>query len=122
MTKHLLAGAAAFAMMTSVAFAQGMSSGSSSSTQSTTTTTTTAPAVGNYNTYENQHSTDAKGIATDTSKTFESGPAGSKSTSNSKVTSPSGVEQSASQELRTNTPDGGSTMSKKTTTTTTIDQ
>jgi len=121
MTKHLLAGAAAFALMTSVAFAQGMSSESSSTTQSTTTTTT-APAVGNYNTYENSHSTDTKGVATDTSKTFETGPAGSKSTASSTTTAPNGAEQSASHEVRTSTPDGGSTLSKQTTSTTTISQ
>jgi hypothetical protein len=36
MTKHWLAGAAALAMMTGVAYAQGMSSGSSVATQPTT--------------------------------------------------------------------------------------
>jgi len=121
MMKHLLAGAAAFAMMTSVAFAQGMSSESSSTTQSTTTTTTAQP-VGSYNSYENHQSTDSKGNAVDTSKTFKSGPGGSEATSSSKITSQNGAEQSASHEIQTNTPDGGSTTSRKTTTTTTIDQ
>ena len=51
MTRHWLAGVAAFAMMTGVAVAQGMSSKSSTSTQSTTTTTT-PPVAGSYNASE----------------------------------------------------------------------
>lgn len=116
MTKQLLAGAAAFAMMTGVAFAQGMASESSSST---TTTTTTAPAAGSMSTYENRQTTDTKGVETDTSKTFERDAAGSKATSSARVTAPDGSEQSAAHETLTTTPDGGSTLSKKSTTTTT---
>ena len=46
MTKHWLAGAAAFAMMTGVAFAQSSSSDTTTTTQSTTTMP--VPLVGSY--------------------------------------------------------------------------
>src|SRR5579862_9897791 len=116
MTKHLLAGAAAFAMMTGVAFAQSMSSDTSTSIQSTTTTTT-APAAGSYNSYETHRSTDTNGDTSATSKTYQSGPAGSKATSDSQMTGPDG-SQRASHEIETKSMDGGSTMSKQTSTTT----
>jgi len=115
MMKHWLAGAAAFALMTGVAFAQGMSSESSTTTQSTTTTT--VPSVGSFNTYENHQSTDTKGNVTDTSKTFQSGAGGTRATSDSKTTAPDGSAQ-ISHEIQTKSPDGGATLSKKTTTTT----
>jgi hypothetical protein len=117
MTRYWLAGAAAFALMTSVAFAQGMSSESSSSTQSTTTTT--VPTVGSYSSSETQHGTDSYGNTVDKSKTYNSGAGGTNATSASRITAPDGSVQSTSQEKQTNTPDGGSIITKKTTTTTT---
>ena len=71
MTRQWLAGAAAFAMMTGVACAQGMSSDTSTSTQSTTTST--APAVGSYNSNSYQKSTDSSGNVTDKSSSYHSG-------------------------------------------------
>jgi hypothetical protein len=119
MTKYWLAGAAAFAMMTSVAFAQGMSSESSTSTQSTTSP---VPAVGSYNSSETQHSTDSNGNATDKSKTFHSGMNGSHATSSSTTVSPDGSEQSTYHEHQATAPDDGLAISKKSSTsTTTID-
>lgn len=118
MTKHWLAGAAAFAMMTGVAFAQSVST-ESSSTQSKTITTAPAPvpAVGTFNSYETRQNTDTNGTATDTSKTFESGPAGSKATSNSRIMSRDGSEQTTSHDTRTDVPGVGTTINKSSTTT-----
>jgi hypothetical protein len=115
MMKHLVAGAAALAMMTGAALAQGMSSESSSSTQSTTTTV--VPTIGSTNSYETHRSTDGNGDSSATSKTYQSGPGGSKATSNSQTTGPDG-SQSASHEIETKSMDGGSNTSKQTSTTT----
>ncbi len=84
MTRHLLAGAAAFAMMTGVAFAQGMPSESSTTTRSTTTST--VPTVGSYKSSETHWGIDRNGDATHTKKTYHSGASGSTATSKTRTT------------------------------------
>jgi hypothetical protein len=111
MKTYLLAGTAAFVMMTGVAFAQ------STSVQSTTTVT--APAVGTYSSSETQRSTNGDGTATDKSMSYQSGPTGSKTTSSSRTVSPDGSEQSTYKEKHIDAM-GDSSVSKDTTTTTTV--
>jgi hypothetical protein len=116
MTRYWLAGAAAFAMMTGVALAQGMSSETTNSTSSTTTTI--APIVGTYSSTSTQRTIDSNGNAVDESRSYETGTGGSSSSSSSQTISPDGSQLNSVQVEKSVTPDGGSTVSKKTTTTT----
>src|SRR6185437_15125353 len=70
MTKYLLAGAAAFALMSGVAFAQ-----SSISTQSTTTTNG-APVNEGYSVNKTQKAIDSNGNEINKSRAYESGAGG----------------------------------------------
>jgi hypothetical protein len=110
MTKIWLVGAAAFTMMTGVAFAQS----ASTSTQSTTTI---APAEGTYHSSETQKSTDSDGTATDKTQTYKSGPGGSKATSSSHTTSSDGSEQSTYKEKHVDDPAVDTTVNKSSSTT-----
>jgi hypothetical protein len=117
MTKFLLAGASAFALMTGAAFAQGMSTDTSTSTQSTTSTT--APVMGTYNATKSQKAIDSDGTESQKSQTYSAGMGGTKATSNSSTTSADGSQQNSSQQERTSSPMGGTTSSSHTSTTTT---
>jgi hypothetical protein len=117
MTRHWLAGAAAFAMMTGVAFAQDTSSESSTTTRSTTST---VPGVGSYSSSETRQGTDRDGNAVDTKTIFHGDAGGSTATTQTRTASPDGSALTTSQEKQTDTPNSGSTTEK--TTTTTIDR
>ena len=111
MMKYWLAGAAAFAMMSGVALAQGVS------TQSTTTVTT-PPPVSTYTTTQTQRSTDSNGTTADKMSTYQSGPGGSKEVSKSQTVAPDGSMEKTYQEKRVDPLQGSTTYEKKTTTTT----
>ena len=115
MTRHLLAGAAAFALMTGVAFAEDMSSESSTTTRSTTTTT--VPGVGSYKSSETHQGLDRDGNAIHTKKTYHSGANGSTATTRTRTTSPDASERTTYHERQTDSPYSGSTTERKTTTT-----
>ena len=120
MMKTLCSGAAALAMMTGVALAQGVSSDTTTSTQSTTTTTVipAAPATSTYNSSKWQKSTDSNGVQTDKSQSYSSGANGSKATSTIRTTEPDGSQTSTQRDERTISPSGDTTTNKSTTTTT----
>jgi len=115
MTRYWLAGAAAFALMTGVALAQGMSSETTRSTISTTSTA--VPITESYSSSSTQH-VDRNGNAVDESRTYQSESGGSTTSTNSQTTAPDGSVQNSYHEEKSVTPDGGSTISRKTTTTT----
>jgi hypothetical protein len=111
MMKHWLAGAAAFAMMTGVAFAED------ASTTTRSMTTSTAPAVGGYKSSEIHRDIDRDGSATRTKKTYHSNANGSTVT-RTRTVMPDG-SRTMSREKET-APYSGSSIEK--TTTTTIDR
>ena len=117
MTRHWLAGAAALAMMTGVAFAQDTSSESSTTTRSTTSM---GPGVGGYNSSETRQGIDRDGNAVDTKKIIHGDADGSTATTQTRTASPDGSALTTSREKQTDTPYSGSTTEK--TTTTTIDR
>jgi hypothetical protein len=125
MTGNWLVGAAAFAMMTGVAFAQDRPSEPSTTTRSVTTST--APAVGSdksrehhwgigsYKWGENHRDIDRDGSATRTKKTVHSNASGSTVTSKTRTEMPDGSRIiSREKEI---TPNSGSSIEKKSTTT-----
>jgi hypothetical protein len=114
MTRYWLASAAAFAMMTGVALAQGMSSQSTTSS----TTSTTVPVVGSYSATETQRTIDSNGNQIDKSRSYQTGSGGSSSSSSSQATSPDGALQIDRHEENSVSPDGATTVTRKTTTTT----
>jgi hypothetical protein len=114
MKRLLLAGAAAFALMTGVALAQGAPTESSTTTRSTTTST--VPAVGSYKSSETHQGVDHEGNAIHKKKTYHSGASGSTVTSRTRTALPDG-SRTTYREKQTD-PYSGSTTEKKTTTTT----
>ena len=111
MIKHWLTGAAAFAMMTGVALAQGVPSDSS-------TTTSKAPAVGSYKSSETHMGLDRDGNVTHVKKTYHASASGAHATTRTRTVLPNGAAQMTSHERRTDVPYSGSSTEKKTTTTT----
>jgi hypothetical protein len=125
MMRHWLVGAAAFAMMTGVAFAE------ESSTTTRSMTTSTAPAVGSYKASEthrgigwgfghhkwreSHRDMDRDGYATRMKRTYHSNANGSTVTSKTRTEMPDG-SRTTHREKET-TPYSGSTVEKKTTTT-----
>jgi hypothetical protein len=111
MTRHLLAGAAAFAMMTGVAFA--------ADTESTTTTRSTAtPAVGNYQSSETHRGNDHDGYMARMKRFVHrnaNGGNGSTVSSKTRTTMPDGSRTTVRE--KETTPLSGSSTEKKTTTT-----
>jgi hypothetical protein len=114
MTEYLLASAAAIALMTGVAFAQGIPPESS-----TTQTTTTSPALpaGSFKASVTQHGVDSDGNGIDTKRTYHSGPDGTSVTTRGRSTSPDGSTQTTYKEHRSDSPDHDPAMDSKTTTT-----
>jgi hypothetical protein len=137
MTKYWLAGAAAFAMMTGVAFAEGMPSEST-----TTRSTTTVPAVGSHKSSESHRAIDRDGYATKMKRIYHSdrdgmrrvyhsdgdgmrrvyhgGADGWKATSRTLTMSHDGSARTTYRVKQTGSPYSGSSTEK--TTTTTIDR
>jgi hypothetical protein len=125
MTRHWLAGAAAFAMMTGVAFAE------ESSTTTRSMTTSAVPSVGSYKSSETHRGVgwglghykssetrrdmDRDGYATRTKKTYRSNANGSTVTSKTRTEMPDG-SRTTYREKET-APNSGSTIEKKSTTT-----
>jgi hypothetical protein len=118
MTKHWLAGAAAFAMMTGVALAQSDSSDTRTSTQSNTTTNNPS-APGSYNASKVQKTTDGDGDKTVHSQTYKSNADGTSAASSTRTRTDDGSRESTSHEERTNAPVDDTTTTDKTSTTTT---
>jgi hypothetical protein len=110
MTKYLLAGAAAFAMMTGVAFAE------ESSTTTRSMTTSPVPAVGSYKSSETH-----RGIHRDNryaihmKRSFHNGEHGWKASSRMRSVMPDGSR--STYRVKETGPFSGSTVEKKTTTT-----
>lgn len=117
MTRHWLAGAAAFAMMTGVALAQSTSSDTTTSSQSTTTANS-PPVTGSYSASKTQKTIDANGAETDKSQTYKNGISGSSATSSTRTKAPDGSNESTYHEERTNSPAADTTTTSKTTTST----
>jgi len=115
MTRHWLAGAAVFAMMTGVALAQSIPYESATTTR---TMTSTVPADGSYKWSETHRGIDRDGNATHTKKTYHSGADGSTVTSKTRTTMPNGDARTTSREKHNDSLHSGSTTQKKTTTTT----
>ena len=118
MIRNWLAGAAAFAMMTGVAFAQSSSTDSTTSSQSTTTSSSPAPA-GSYSASKTQTTIDDNGTVTDRSQTLKNGIGGSEASSSLRTKTPDGSQASTRDEERTISPSGDTTTTAKTTSTTT---
>jgi hypothetical protein len=116
MTRHWLAGAAAFALLTGVAFAEDRPSESSTTTRSTTTST--VPAIGNYNSSETRRDIDRYGNTVHTKKINHHNASGSTVTSKTRTESPYGSARTTYRERQTDSPYSGSSTEKKTTTTT----
>jgi|SRR5580704_4616149 hypothetical protein len=115
MTRHWLAGAAVFAMMTGVALAQSIPSESATTTR---TMTSTVPADGSYKWSETRRGIDRDGNETHVKRTHHSGTDGSSVTSKTRTTMPDGDARTTYHEKQTESPHSGSTTQKKTTTTT----
>ena len=131
MMRHWLAGAAAFAMMTGVAFAEDRPAESSTTTRSVTTTA--APAAGSYKATETRRGNgwglghykwkethrgaDRYGYGIDTKRTYRSNANGSTVTSKTRTTTPDAWARSTYREKATApSPYSGSTTEKTTTT------
>jgi len=112
MMRHWLAGAAAFAMMTGVAFAQDTSS------ESTTTrsTTSTVPAMGSYTSSESHTGIDRDGNTTHKKRIYHSSASGSTVTSKTRTAMRDGSARTTYRHKET-VPYSGSTVEKKSTTT-----
>jgi hypothetical protein len=108
MMRHWLAGAAAFAMMTGVAFADD------ASTTTRSVTTSTVPAIGGYKSSEIHRDIDRDRNATHMRKTYHSNANGSIVT-RTRTAMPDG-SRTMSREKET-VPFSGSSIEKKTTTT-----
>ena len=111
MTKSLILGVAAFAMMTGVAFAQ-----STLSDTTITTHSTTAPADGSYKSNKTQKTIDSNGTEVVKSQTYTSGSTGTNASSTTQTTAPDGTTLNTSQDDRTVSPGGGTTTTSHTTT------
>ena len=114
MTRHLLAGAAAFAMMTGVAFAAD----TESSTTTRSVTTSEVPAVGNHESREVHRSVDHDGYMARMKRFVHrnaNGGNGSTVISRTRTTMPDGTRTTVRE--RETTPLSGSSIEKKTTTT-----
>jgi hypothetical protein len=109
MTRHWLTGAAAFAMMTGVAFAQGTSETSTT----TRSTTSTAPGVEGYKSSETRRDNDRYGDEVHTKKIDRHDASGSTETTRTRTESPDGSARTTSREKQTDSPYGGSTIEKK---------
>jgi hypothetical protein len=110
MTKTLLAGIAAFAMMTGAALAQD-----SSSYSSQTTTSTPAPVTGSYHSSETQKTMDSNGVQTDKTKSYSAGDNGTAASSSSQTTAPDGSQLNTYHEERAAAPTGDSSTTTSTT-------
>jgi hypothetical protein len=117
MMKTLSVSAAALAMMTGVAFAQGMSSDTTTSSQTSQTTTTVAPGVGTYSSSKSQKSIDSNGVETDKSQSYTSGAGGSKASTTTRTIEPDGSQTRVQHDERTVSPAGDTTTNRSTTTT-----
>jgi hypothetical protein len=119
MTKYFIAGVSAFAMMTGVALAQGVSSDTTTTTTQTTTSPS-APPAGSFSATKTQKTIDSTGTETDKTQTYSNGANGSNSKSSSVTTAPDGTLLNMHREERTVSPVGESTttnyMNKTTTT------
>jgi hypothetical protein len=126
MTRYWLAGVAAFAMMTGVAFAEGVPSESSTTTRSTTT----VPAVGSYKSSESHRAIGHHGYATKMKRIYHSdgdgmrrayhgGADGWKATSRTRIMSHDGSARTTYRVKQPGSPFSGSSTEK---TTTTIDR
>ena len=100
MTKYLLAGAAAFALMSGVAFAQ-----SSTSTQSTTTTNG-APVNEGYSISKTQKTIDSNGNEINKSRAYESNAGGTNATSSTRTNAADGSQTTTSHEEQSSVPAG----------------
>ncbi len=109
MTRHWLAGAAAFAMMTGLAFAQGTSETSTT----TRSTTSTAPGAEGYHSSANRRDNDRYGDEVHTKKIDHHDANGSTAITRTRTTSPDGSARTTSREKQTDTPYGGSSVEKK---------
>jgi hypothetical protein len=110
MTKYWLAGAAAFAMMTGVAFAE------ESSTTTRSITTSAVPAVGNYKSSETHRGIDRDNrYAIHMQRSFHNGANGWKASSKTRSVMPDGSR--STYRVKETGPYSGSTVEKKTITT-----
>jgi histone deacetylase complex regulatory component SIN3 len=112
MMKSLLAGAAAFAMMTGVALAQGMSSDTSSST----TTSTVMPPVGSFSATKSKKTMDSNGNESEHTRSYSRGSDGVDASSSSRTVTPDGSEMSTHRE-KSVSPEAGMTTQHETSTT-----
>lgn len=117
MTKLLLMGISAFAMMTGVALAQSSSSDTTTST-TTTTTAPVAPTTGSYSSSNYQKTIDSSGTETNKNQSYTSGVNGSDAKSSTQTTAPDGSKLSTHEE-RIVTPHADTTTTNRTTSTTT---
>jgi hypothetical protein len=111
MTRHWLAGAAAFALMTGVAFAAD--TGSSTTTRSTTTSA--VPAVGTYQSSETHRGNDHDGYMARMKRFVHRNANGSTVSTKTRTTTPDGSRTTVRE--KETTPLSGSSIEKKTTTT-----
>jgi hypothetical protein len=117
MTKHLLAGISAFAMMTGVALAQGLPPDTAISTQATTSTVAPVPpVVGSYSSSKTQKTIDSNGVETKKSQSYSSGANGTESSSTTRTVVPNGSQMNSYQ-VQTASPTGETVTTKRTTTT-----
>ncbi len=115
MTRYWLTGAAAFAMMTGVAFAQGTTD---SSTITRSTTSTAPAALGHHSSaLHRDRDNDRYGNMVHTKKIIHHGLSGSSVTTKTRTASPDGA-RTTYREMHTASPYSGSSTEKKTTTTT----
>jgi hypothetical protein len=122
MTRFIVSGMTAFALMAGVAMAQGVYPDSSTSTRSSTTTTTTiipvAPSVGNYNSSTWQKSIDSNGTEVDKKQTYSNDSNGTTASSSRQTTTSDGVQRNTTYDEKTTSPRGETTSSHTSTTTT----
>lgn len=104
MTKHWLATAAVFAMMSGAAFAQGASIDTTVSTQSTAA----VPPV--YSTTKTQRTIDTFGNQTETSQTYKSGSGGTSSRVDTQVRRADGSTESSYREQWSTAPGAVTTL------------
>lgn len=113
MTGYWLASAAAFAMISGVAFAQG-APGGTTETQSTTTTTNSAPVIGSYSASRTQKTIDANGNEIKKSETYESGNGGTSARSSVQTNAPDGSSMNTYRREQSSTTTGNTTTTTKT--------
>ena len=112
MTGYWLASAAAFAMISGVAFAQD-APGTTTETQSTTTTNS-APVIGNYSASRTQKTIDANGNEIKKSETYESGNGGTSTRSSVQTNAPDGSSMNTYRREQSNTTTGTTPTTTKT--------